>query len=83
MMSTLMNIEGWDGTVPFPTILKPKQLWTGKQVFTMLMPRVNVRANAAWAGDDEPEDISYEDAQACTRGALCVLTWLLGGVRPR
>lgn len=31
-MNILMNLEDWDGSVPLPTILKPKELWTGKQV---------------------------------------------------
>lgn len=32
LMNILMNMEDWDGTVPMPTILKPRPLWTGKQV---------------------------------------------------
>jgi hypothetical protein len=32
MMNILMNIDEWDGTVPLPAILKPRPLWTGKQV---------------------------------------------------
>jgi hypothetical protein len=32
MMNVLMCMEDWDGTVPAPAILKPKPLWTGKQV---------------------------------------------------
>ena len=37
--NTLMNLESWDGHVPIPAILKPAQLWTGKQVFSKLLPR--------------------------------------------
>ncbi len=32
MMNILMNIDDWDGTVPMPCILKPRPLWSGKQV---------------------------------------------------
>lgn len=32
MMNTLMNMEEWDGSVPLPIILKPRPLWSGKQV---------------------------------------------------
>ncbi|CBY21019.1 unnamed protein product [Oikopleura dioica] len=28
----------WDGRVPIPAILKPRPLWTGKQLFTMMVP---------------------------------------------
>lgn len=31
-MNIVMGIEDWDGTVPMPAVLKPKPLWTGKQV---------------------------------------------------
>lgn len=34
----------------------------------MLIPKVNVRGTAKWSRD-EPEDISYEDAQVRARGA--------------
>ena len=33
-MNILMWLEDWDGRVPQPAVLKPKPLWTGKQVRT-------------------------------------------------
>ena len=32
MMNILMWLEDWDGRVPMPAILKPRPLWSGKQV---------------------------------------------------
>ena len=32
VMNVLMTIDNWDGQVPMPAILKPRPLWTGKQV---------------------------------------------------
>lgn len=32
MMNTLMWVSNFDGKIPIPAIMKPKQLWTGKQV---------------------------------------------------
>ncbi len=32
MMNVVMNIQDWDSSLPMPTILKPRPLWTGKQV---------------------------------------------------
>lgn len=37
-MSLLLWIDGWDGRVPQPAILKPKPQWTGKQLFSMSIP---------------------------------------------
>lgn len=45
IMNILMCMEDWDGTVPMPTILKPKPLWTGKQVGAWGW-RVGVRGGA-------------------------------------
>lgn len=44
MMNILMNIQGWDGTVPAPTILKPEPLWTGKQVHSRRPAAAHPRA---------------------------------------
>lgn len=40
--NTLMHLESWDGTVPTPCILKPKPMWSGKQIFSMCLPRINL-----------------------------------------
>lgn len=29
----------WNGTIPTPTILKPKSLWSGKQIISMFLPK--------------------------------------------
>ena len=38
----LMQLMMWipDADIPQPAILKPKPLWTGKQVFSLLMPKI-------------------------------------------
>ncbi|TIA87040.1 hypothetical protein E3P99_03444 [Wallemia hederae] len=45
----LMWVPGWDGIVPTPAIMKPKPLWTGKQILSLCIPRgINVfRSNEA------------------------------------
>jgi DNA-directed RNA polymerase II subunit RPB1 len=41
-MTLLMFLPTWDGRIPQPAILKPKPLWTGKQLFSLIIPgRVN------------------------------------------
>lgn len=40
-MNLMMWIPGFNGTLPTPAILKPQPLWTGKQLFSMILPDVN------------------------------------------
>jgi len=39
----LMMFDGeFDGNIPNPAILKPRTLWTGKQILSMIIPEVNL-----------------------------------------
>uniref|UniRef100_A0A671QSR8 DNA-directed RNA polymerase subunit n=1 Tax=Sinocyclocheilus anshuiensis TaxID=1608454 RepID=A0A671QSR8_9TELE len=38
VMNLLMFLSTWDGKVPQPAILKPRPLWTGKQIFSLIIP---------------------------------------------
>ena len=38
LMNLLMFLPRWDGRIPQPAIIKPKALWTGKQLFSLIMP---------------------------------------------
>ena len=41
-MNLLMWVPSWNAKMPKPAILKPKPLWTGKQIFSLIIPkRVN------------------------------------------
>lgn len=49
-----MYLPTWDGKVPQPAILKPKPLWTGKQVFSLIIPgNVNVLRTHSTHPDSE------------------------------
>ncbi|OMJ22383.1 DNA-directed RNA polymerase II subunit rpb1 [Smittium culicis] len=39
VMNLLMTVPNWDGTVPTPCIIKPKPLWSGKQIYSMVIPK--------------------------------------------
>lgn len=39
VQNILLWVPEWDGIVPTPTILRPKPLWTGKQILSMTIPR--------------------------------------------
>eukprot|EP00879_Flechtneria_rotunda_P007746 GHRR01008119.1.p1 GENE.GHRR01008119.1~~GHRR01008119.1.p1 ORF type:complete len:397 (+),score=88.62 GHRR01008119.1:514-1704(+) len=71
MMNILMNVTGWDGTIPKPTILKPKPLWTGKQVFTCFLPKINLERTSSWHKDNDDRSFSMDDsAILIKRGVL-------------
>ena len=54
MMTLVMFLPTWDGKLPVPAILKPKPLWTGKQLFTLIIPgNVNCQRLHATHPDDE------------------------------
>ncbi len=42
----LMWVVNWNGRIPIPAIIKPQELWTGKQLLSLIMPKVNLRAKA-------------------------------------
>jgi DNA-directed RNA polymerase II subunit RPB1 len=42
----LMWVVNWNGRIPIPAILKPQELWTGKQLLSLIMPKVNLQAKA-------------------------------------
>eukprot|EP01117_Protostelium_nocturnum_P012755 TRINITY_DN4718_c0_g2_i1.p1 TRINITY_DN4718_c0_g2~~TRINITY_DN4718_c0_g2_i1.p1 ORF type:complete len:1744 (-),score=622.93 TRINITY_DN4718_c0_g2_i1:65-5296(-) len=42
VMNIMMWLPSFDGKVPIPAILKPKPLWTGKQLFSLIIPSVNL-----------------------------------------
>lgn len=41
LMDLLMHFPNWDGKIPTPAIVKPKCLWTGKQLFSIIIPGLN------------------------------------------
>ena len=54
-MNLLMWLPSWNGKLPVPAILKPKPLWTGKQIFSILIPgNVNmIRAHSTHPDDED------------------------------
>ncbi|XP_066139223.1 DNA-directed RNA polymerase II subunit RPB1 [Euwallacea fornicatus] len=56
MMNLLMFLPIWDGRMPRPAILKPKPLWTGKQLFSLIIPgNVNMIRTHSTHPDDEDD----------------------------
>ena len=84
-MNIIMWLEDWDGKVPKPAILKPQPLWTGKQVFSMMLPKVNLLRTSAWAKDSDDMAFSVDDTGVrieqgeLLTGTLCKKTMGSGG----
>ena len=56
MMNLLMFLPTWDGKMPQPAIIKPKPMWTGKQLFTLIIPgNVNALRTHSTHPDDEDD----------------------------
>ncbi|XP_022791172.1 DNA-directed RNA polymerase II subunit RPB1-like [Stylophora pistillata] len=54
MMNLMMWIPNWDGSLIQPAILKPQALWTGKQIFSMIIPgNVNMICTHSTHPDNE------------------------------
>ena len=53
-MNIMLWIRKWEGKLPIPCILKPKPLWTGKQIFSLLIPPgINCEGQHSTHPDDE------------------------------
>ncbi|KAF2033220.1 beta and beta-prime subunits of DNA dependent RNA-polymerase [Setomelanomma holmii] len=76
VMNIMMWVPDWDGIVPEPAILKPRALWTGKQIFSMALPKeLNM-----FRGDDKAKPSPWNDQ---ADGSLMILNGelLFGAVR--
>ncbi|XP_015787229.1 DNA-directed RNA polymerase II subunit RPB1 [Tetranychus urticae] len=55
-MNLLCFLPTWDGKMPMPAIIKPQPLWTGKQLFSLIIPgNVNLIRNHSTHPDDEDD----------------------------
>ena len=46
VQNILLWVPEWGGSVPIPAILKPKPLWTGKQILSLTIPRgINIHCS--------------------------------------
>nr|CAB3491643.1 unnamed protein product [Digitaria exilis] len=61
-MNILMWWEDFDGKIPAPAILKPRPLWTGKQVFNLIIPKkINLIRFSSWNSENENKFITPGD----------------------
>lgn len=64
-MNTMMWIPSWNGDMPTPAILKPRPLWTGKQLFSLVCPKVNYKGKSKSHQDDPKitDPFNYLDSE--------------------
>lgn len=80
VMNTLMWVGNWDGVIPTPAIIKPVARWTGKQMMSLVIPRVNMIGYHSAHPDNETGDISPGDTKVLIEdgvllsGILCKKT---------
>jgi DNA-directed RNA polymerase II subunit RPB1 len=88
VMNLLMWVPGWDGQLPIPFLLKPKPMWTGKQILSLLLPRgLNLKRDAAIAGKNKKDnpDFAQSDCKVLIQdgqilsGIVCKKTVGTGG----
>ncbi|KAF9544636.1 beta and beta-prime subunits of DNA dependent RNA-polymerase, partial [Agrocybe pediades] len=67
VQNILLWVPDWDGTVPIPAILKPKPLWTGKQILSLTIPRgINIHR----APDPKSSNPIFDDGILIENGEL-------------
>ena len=75
-MNILMWWEDFDGKIPAPSILKPRPIWTGKQVFNLIIPRqINLIRFCSWHSDEEKGFVTPSDTMVrIEKGELLPVT---------
>lgn len=69
VMNLVMWVDGFDGNLPKPAILKPKMLWTGKQIISMIFPSDLNYNDEEW--ERVPKDLNSADTKVIIlRGEL-------------
>lgn len=67
VQNILLWVPEWDGSIPTPAILKPKPLWTGKQILSLAIPRgINIYRSP----DPKSSNPVFDDGMLIENGEL-------------
>ena len=58
VMNLILHLDSFSDKLPAPAILKPKPLWTGKQIMGLFLPNINLSGTSNARPDDEKDDMS-------------------------
>lgn len=53
VMNIMLWVPEWDGVIPRPAIYKPRPRWTGKQIVSMIIPKI-INLNVGGAKEGNP-----------------------------
>lgn len=67
VQNILLWVPEWDGTIPTPAVIKPKPLWTGKQILSMCIPR---GINIFRASDSRSANPVFDDGILIENGEI-------------
>ncbi|KAI9504039.1 hypothetical protein BX070DRAFT_234093 [Coemansia spiralis] len=68
VMMLMLWLPGWDGNLPTPCILKPQPLWSGKQIYSMVITKgTNLTGESSTMADGEDIRISPHDTYVCVQ----------------
>ena len=62
-MNLLMHMPTMPAEIPIPAILKPELLWTGKQLFSLVLPPVNFSGSSNEDIDDPDRNLPLADTK--------------------
>ena len=63
VMNLVLHLDHFTGELPIPCILKPKQLWTGKQIMSLFLPHIHLSKFSNGHPDDEEDELSPGDTR--------------------
>ncbi|KAI0075928.1 beta and beta-prime subunits of DNA dependent RNA-polymerase [Panus rudis PR-1116 ss-1] len=67
VQNILLWVPEWDGSIPTPAIIKPKPLWTGKQILSMCIPRgINIHRSP----DPKSPNPVFDDGMLIENGEI-------------
>lgn len=67
VQNILLWVPDWDGSVPTPAIIKPKPLWTGKQILSMTLPKgINIHRSP----DPKSSNPVFDDGMLIENGEI-------------
>lgn len=79
-MNIMMKLKIPNYKLPKPSVYKPKQLWTGKQVFELILPNINLKKYNSQSFPEDTDSFTINDSQVIIRrgkfisGQLCKKT---------
>jgi DNA-directed RNA polymerase II subunit RPB1 len=69
VQNILLWLPEWDGSIPIPAIIKPKPLWTGKQILSMTIPK-GVNISRAPDEKKEKDNPTVDDGMCIENGEI-------------